>query len=51
MYQKFDKERSKFDLGKVNWQKYCDDPDPNVSVKHFLKIVNKLNSQHAPFKS
>ena len=45
----FDKERSKFDLGKVNWQKHCNDPDPNVSMKHFIKIVNTLLDRHAPF--
>ena len=38
------------DLGKVNWQKQCNNPDPNVSMEHFLKIVHTLLDRHAPFK-
>ena len=40
-YNKFDKEKFKSDLGKVNWQKHCNSPDPNVSMEHFSK-----NSSH-----
>ena len=50
-YKKFDKEKFKSDLGKVNWQKHCNNPDPNVSMEHFLKIVRALLDRHTPFKS
>ena len=36
-YKKLDKEKFKFDLGKDNWQKHCNNPDRNVSMEHFLK--------------
>ena len=49
-YKKFDKEKRKSDLGKVNWQKHCNDPDPNVFMEDFLKIVHMLLDRHAPFK-
>ena len=41
-YKKFDKEKFKSDLGKVNWQKHCNNPDPFFSMEHFLKIVYML---------
>ena len=50
-YKKFDYEEFKSDLGKVNWKKYCNNPDPNVSMDYFLKIVEMLLDRHAPFKS
>ena len=50
-YKKFDKEKFKFDLGKVNWQKNCNNPGPNVSMEHFRKIVHMLLDKHVPFKS
>ena len=50
-YKKFDKEKFKSDLRKVNWQKHCNNPDPNVSMEHFLKIVIALLDRHAPFKT
>ena len=50
-YMKFDKEKIKSDLGKVNWQEHCNNPDPNVSMEHFLKIVHLLLDRHTPFKS
>ena len=50
-YKKFDKEKFKCDLRKVNWQKHCSNPDPNVSIEHFLKIVHALLSKHALFNS
>ena len=49
-YKMFDKEKFKSDLGKVNWQKHCNNPDSNVSLEHFL-IVHTLLYRHAPFKS
>ena len=33
------------------WQKHCNNPDPNVSTEHFLKIVIALLDRHAPFKT
>ena len=50
-YKKFDNEKFKSDLGKVNWKKHCNNPDPNVSMDYFLKIVHMLLDRHAPFKS
>ena len=50
-YMKFDKEKIKSDLGKVNWQEHCNNPDPNVSMEHFLKIVHLLLDRHTPFES
>ena len=50
-YNKFDKENFKSDLGKVYWQKHCNNLDPNVSIEHFLKIDHTLLGRHAPFKS
>ena len=50
-YKKFDKGKFKSDLGKVNWQKHCNNSGPNVSMEHFLKIVHALLGRHAPFKS
>ena len=50
-YKKFDKGKFKSDLRKVSRQKHCNYPDPNVSMKHFLKIVHTLLERHAPFKS
>ena len=41
-YKNFDKEKLKFDLGKVNWQKHFNDSDSNVSMEHFLKVVKTL---------
>ena len=50
-YEKFNKEKLQSDLGKVNWQKHCNNLDPNVAMEHFLKIVRVLLDRHAPFKS
>ena len=49
-YKKFHKEKFKSDLGKVNWQKHCSKPDPNVFMEHFLKIVPALLDRHAHFQ-
>ena len=49
--KKFDKEKFKSDRGKVNWQKHCNNPYPNISMEPFLKIVHMLLGRHAPFKS
>ena len=35
----------------VIWQKHCNNPDLNVSMEIFLKIVHALLDIHAPFKS
>ena len=50
-YKKFGKEKFKSDLGKVNCQKYCNNPNPKVSMENFLNIVHALLDRHAPFKS
>ena len=50
-YKKFDKEKFKSDLGKLNWQKHCNDPSPNFSMEHSLKIFHARLDRHAPFKS
>ena len=34
-YKKLDKEKFKSDWGKVNWQKHCNNPDPNVFMELF----------------
>ena len=46
-YKRFDKEKFKSDLGKVNWQKQCNNPDPNFSMEH----IHMLLDRHALFKS
>ena len=46
-YKRFDKEKFKSDLGKVNWQKQCNNPDPNFSMEH----IHTLLDRHALFKS
>ena len=50
-FKKLDKKKFKSNLGKVNWKKHCNNPDPNVSMEHFLKIVHALLDRLAPFKS
>ena len=49
--KKFDKERFKYYLEKVKWQKHFNNLDPNVSMEHCLNIVHTLLDRHAPFKS
>ena len=49
-YKNFDKVQFRADLIKVNFGSLCHDPDPNSALKHFLKIVGKLD-KHAPYKN
>ena len=50
-YKNVDKLQFRADLIKVNWDSFCQDPDPNSAVEHFLKIVEKLLDMHAPYKN
>ena len=38
----FDKLKFKAELVKVNWDGFCLTSNPNDTLVHFLKIVNKL---------
>ena len=50
-YKNFDKLKFKADLVKVNWDGFCLTSNPNDTLAHFLKIVNKLLDKHAPYKA
>ena len=50
-YKKFDKEKFKSDLRKVNWKSIATSLTQNVSMECLLKIVHVLLDRHAPFKS
>ena len=50
-YKSFDKLKFKADLVKVNWDGFCLTSNPNDTLAHFLKIVNKLLDKHAPYKN
>ena len=50
-YKNFGKLQFRADLIKVNWGSFCHDPDPNSTLEHFLKIVEKLLDKHAPYKN
>ena len=49
-YKNFDKLQFRADLIKFNWDSFCHDPNPNVTLEHFLKIIEKLLHKHAPYK-
>ena len=44
-------EPSSFMHSSSNCQEHCNNPDPNVFMEHFLKIVHTLLDGHAPLKS
>ena len=50
-YKNFDKLKFKADLVKVNWDDFCLTSNPNDTLAHFLKIVNKVLNKHAPYKT
>ena len=50
-YKNFDKLKFKADLLKVNWDGFSLTSNPNDTLVHFLKIVNKLLDKHAPYKT
>ena len=50
-YKNFDKLKFKADLVKFNWDGFCLTSNPNDSLAHFLKILNKLLDKHAPYKT
>ena len=43
-------EKIELQIGK-DWQKHCNNHDPNVSMEHFLTIVRALLGRHASCKS
>ena len=47
-YKNFDKTKFKNGLHKINWKEHCSNPDSNVTLQHFLQIINKLLNKHAP---
>ena len=50
-YKNFDKLQFRADLIKVKWGSFCHDPDPNSAVEHFLRIIERLLDEHAPYKN
>ena len=50
-YKNFDKLKFKADLVKVNWDGFCLTSNPNDTLAHFFKIVNKVLKKHAPYKT
>ena len=50
-YKNFDKFQLRANLIKVNWDSFCYNPNPNATLEHFLKIVQKLLDKHAPYKN
>ena len=48
-YKNFDQKKSKNDLQNISWKEHCSNPDSNVALEHFLKIINKLPDKHAPY--
>ena len=48
-YKKFDKAKFKNDLRKISWKEHCSNPDSNITLEHFLQIINKLLDKHAPY--
>ena len=50
-YKNFDKFQLRANLIKVNWDSFCNNPNPNATLEHFLKIIQKLLDKHAPYKN
>ena len=50
-YKNFDKLQFRADLIEVNLGSSCHDPDLNSALEHFLKIVEKMLDQHAPYEN
>ena len=48
-YKNFDKAKFKNDLHKISWKKHCSNPNSNLALEHFLKIINKLLGKYAPY--
>ena len=44
-YKNFDKTKFKNDLPKISWKEHCSNPDSNVALKNFLKIIKKTSRQ------
>ena len=40
-YKNFEKTKCKNDLHKINWKEHCSNPDSNVTLEHFLQVINK----------
>ena len=50
-YKNSDKFQFRADFIKVNWASLCHNPDPNSALEYFLKIVEKLLDNHAPYEN
>ena len=48
-YKNFDKRKFKNDLHKISWKEHCGNPHSNVSLEHFLQIINKQLDKHPPY--
>ena len=48
-YINSDKTKNKNDLHKISRKEHCSNPDSNVTLEHFLQIINKLLVKHVPF--
>ena len=47
----FDKLKFKEYFAKVNWDGFCHNTNPNNALVHFIKVINKLLDNHAPYKT
>ena len=50
-YKNCDKLQFRADIIKVNLNCFCDGPNSNAALEHFLKIVEKLLDKHAPYNN
>ena len=48
-YKNFDRAKFKNDLHKISWKEHCSNPDSNVTLEHFLQIMNKLLDKYVPY--
>ena len=48
-HENFDKTKIKNGLHKISWKEHCSNPDSNVTLEHFLQIINKFLDKHAPY--
>ena len=49
-YQTFGKLQFRADLTEMNWDSFRYDPNPNATLEHFLKIVEKLFYKQPTYK-
>ena len=42
-YENFGETRFRNNLNKINRKEHCSNPDSNVALEYFLKIINNIN--------